>query len=239
MKLLNLLLWVTLFSVSMAFLESSVVVYLRELMYPEGFSFPLAEIDGHLAVTEIIREISTLLMLAAVAFIAGRTLSRSLAWFVYSFAVWDIFYYIFLKLLIDWPASLLEWDILFLLPVTWTGPVLTPLIVCILMISLAAVILYYSYIGVNTKLRAIEWTILITGAFIVVLSFTWDYSGYILENYSITEIWNIPVDRSLLEYAYAYIPRSFNWWIFTAGNIVITSAIIVIYRRFKSSAPCK
>lgn len=239
MRILYLLISVTLFSVSMAFLESSVVVYLRELMYPEGFSFPLAEIEGHLAITEIIRELSTLIMIATVAFMAGRTLSRSFAWFIYSFAVWDIFYYVFLKLLIDWPASLLEWDILFLLPVTWTGPVISPLIVCILMVSLAAVILYSSYRGVNTKLRVIEWIVLTTGAFIVVISFTWDYSAYILERYSFTEIWNIPAERALLDYAYDYIPRSFNWGLFTAGNTVIAFAILMIYRRFKSSAPCK
>jgi hypothetical protein len=239
MRIRNLLIWLTLFSVSMAFLESSVVVYLRELIYPEGFFFPLAKIEGHLAVTEIIRELSTLIMLAAAAVISGRTLSRSLAWFVYSFAVWDIFYYVFLKLLIDWPASLLEWDILFLLPVTWTGPVLSPLIVCILMISLAAVILYSSYRGVDTKLRVIEWIIMTTGALIVVVSFTWDYSGYILDHYSFRELWNIPADKSLLDYAYGYIPRNFNWGLFTAGNIVIAFAILMIYRRFKFSAPCK
>jgi len=227
--------WITIFSIAMAFLESSVVVYLREIMYPQGFSFPLAPFEGHLALTEILRELSTLIMLAAVAFIAGRTFSRSLAWFVYSFAIWDIFYYVFLKLLIDWPASLLEWDILFLLPVTWTGPVLSPLIVCLSMISLAAVILYYSYRGVNTKLLGSEWLILIAGALIVIVSFTWDYSGYILEAYSLSDIWNMPRDGSLLEYASGYIPRSFNWWLFGAGNLVIASAIVIIYRRFRNS----
>jgi len=172
-------------------------------------------------------------MLASVAFIAGRAFSRSLAWFVYSFAIWDIFYYAFLKLLIDWPSSFLDWDILFLLPVTWTGPVLSPLLVCVLMISLAGVILYHSYRGVVTKLRVSEWLILIAGALVVVVSFTWDYSGYILERYSLSDIWNMPLDGSLLEYAAGYIPRSFNWWLFGAGNLVVVSAIILIYRRFR------
>ncbi len=233
MRLRNLLIWITLFSISMAFLESSVVVYLRELMYPEGFSFPLATIEGHLAVTEILREVSTLLMLVSIAFIAGKTFSRTLAWFVYSFAIWDIFYYVFLKLLIDWPSSLLEWDILFLLPVTWTGPVISPLILCIMMISLAAVILYHSYMGINTRLVAGEWIILIAGAVLVIVSFTWDYSAYILEGYSLSDIWNYPHDSSILDYASGYVPRRFNWWLFATGNLVIASAIILIYRRFK------
>jgi len=235
MRLRTVLIWITIFSVAMAFLESSVVVYLREIMYPGGFSFPLASFEGHLAVTEILRELSTLIMLAAVAFIAGRTFSRTLAWFVYSFAVWDIFYYVFLKLLVGWPASLLEWDILFLLPVTWTGPVLSPLIVCVSMISLAALILYYSYSGVDTKLEATEWLILIAGAVIVIVSFTWDYSGYILERYSLADIWNMPRDGSLLEYASGYIPRSFNWWLFGTGNLVIAAALIIVFRRFRHS----
>ena len=233
MRLRNLFIWITLFSISMAFLESSVVVYLREIMYPEGFSFPLATIEGHLALTEILREVSTLLMLVSIAFIAGRTFSRSFAWFVYSFAIWDIFYYVFLKLLIDWPSSLLEWDILFLLPVTWTGPVISPLIVCVVMISLAAVILYHSNRGINTRLVAVDWIIIISGAVIVILSFTWDYSGYILERYSLSDIWNYPYDSSILDYASGYVPRRFNWWLFATGNLVIASDIFLIYRRFK------
>lgn len=236
MKLRDLFIWVTLFSVAMAFLESSVVIYLREIMYPGGFSFPLASFEGDLAITELLREVATLLMLAAVAFIAGKNLSRGLAWFVYSFAIWDIFYYVFLKVLIDWPASLMDWDILFLLPVTWTGPVITPLIVCVLMISLAAVILYYSYRGHDVKLKGREWFILIAGAIIVVIAFAWDYSSYILETYSLSDIWNMPRDGSLLEYATAYIPRTFNWWLFTAGNLIIVSAILMLWRRLRVQA---
>lgn len=234
MRLRNLMIWISLFSMAMAFLESSVVVYLREIFYPDGFSFPLSPFSGHLAVTEIIREFSTLVMLATISIIAGRTFSRSFAFFLYCFAVWDIFYYLFLKLLIGWPATLIEWDILFLLPVTWTGPVLSPLIVCIVMLGLSFVILHYSERGVVTKIKPMEWYILIAGAVVVIIAFTWDYSGYILEKYSLSDIWNIPRDSSVLEYAYGYIPRKFNWWLFTAGNLVIVSAIVLIYRRLRS-----
>lgn len=87
--------------------------------------------------------------------------------------------------------------------------------------------------GVYTRLKASEWLILIAGALVVVVSFTWDYSGYILERYSLSDIWNMPLDGSLLEYAAGYIPRSFNWWLFGAGNLVVVSAIILIYRRFR------
>jgi len=228
-----MILLVTLFSIGMAFLESSVVIYLREILYPEGFSFPLATFTGKIAITEILREVSTLLMLVTIAIIAGRTFSRSFAWFLFSFAIWDIFYYVFLKILIGWPSSLIDWDILFLIPVTWTGPVISPLIVCVIMLGLTSVILYYSYNGVNTKLKPLEWNILVTGALIVVVAFTWDYSGYILEKYSLSDIWNIPRDSSLLDYAYGYIPRRFNWWLFASGNLVILSGEIVLYLRLR------
>ncbi|MBN1388853.1 MAG: hypothetical protein JW965_10420 [Bacteroidales bacterium] len=233
MRLRNLLIWATLFSIAMAFMESAVVIYLREILYPEGFSFPLATFEGHLAVTEILREVATLIMLAAVAFIAGKRFSERFAWFVYCFAIWDIFYYVFLWLLIGWPAMLFEWDVLFLLPVTWTGPVISPLIVCIIMISLAAVILYHSNRGVDTKIKTAEWLIMITGAIIVIVSFTWDYSGYILERYSLLDIWNLPQDNSLLDYASGYIPRRFNWWLYMAGNLIIVSGIVMLYRRLR------
>lgn len=228
-----LLIWLTVFSIAMAFMESAVVIYLRELLYPGGFSFPLAEMEGSLAVTEIIRELSTLIMLMAVAVIAAKGFSLRFAWFIYCFAVWDIFYYIFLFLLIGWPASLLEWDILFLLPLTWTGPVISPLIITVLMISLAMLIVYYSDRGIDTRIKKLEWIILTAGALVVVIAFTWDYSAYILEEYSVADLWNMPLKGSLLEYASGYIPRRFNLALFTAGVLIIIYAIIALGLRFR------
>ena len=91
-----------------------------------------------------------------------------------------------------------------------------------------------SYRGVNTKLLGSEWLILIAGALVLIVSFTWDYSGYILERYSLSDIWNMPRDGSLLEYAAGYVPRSFNWWLFASGILILTSAILLIYLRFRS-----
>ena len=237
MRLRKLFIGITLLCIALAFMESAVVVYLREILYPEGFSFPLAKFEGHLAVTEILREVSTLVILVAIAIITAKKFSEGFAWFVYCFAIWDIFYYVFLKALIDWPASLFDWDILFLLPVTWTGPVISPLIVCITMITLMAVILYFYSRGVDTKIKPVEWIMMIAGAVIVIVSFTWDYSGYILERYSLSDIWNLPQDSSILDYASGYIPRRFNWWLFAAGNLIIVSAIILLYRRLRRLVP--
>lgn len=110
----------------MAFLESAVVVYLRAIYYPDGNLFPMKLIEGRIAVTELWREAATMVMLITVAVIVSKRAIERFAWFIYAFAIWDIFYYVFLYFLLGWPQSLLTWDILFLIPVTWTGPVLAP-----------------------------------------------------------------------------------------------------------------
>jgi len=135
------LLWVTLFAVAMGMLESSVVIYLRELYYPAGFKFPLHATSYTVAVTELFRELSTLIMLLGIGMLAGKNKHERFAWFIYSFAIWDIFYYVFLYLLINWPVTLFDWDVLFLLPTMWVGPVWAPVFLSLLMILLALCIL--------------------------------------------------------------------------------------------------
>ena len=170
-------------------------------------------------------------MLFTLALIAGRSVSERFAWFIYCFAVWDIFYYVFLKLVLDWPVSLMTWDILFLIPVTWTGPVLAPLIVSASMILLAMVILRYTdHDGTGVKIKGWEWTLLVSGALLVVLSLTWDYSGYILEHFSFGDLWSIP-RRNLLDVALSYIPRRFDWGLFIVAEGTVLTATGLIYRR--------
>ena len=60
-------------------------------------------------------------MLATVGSAAGRTAVGKFAFFLFLFGVWDIFYYIWLKVFLHWPASLLTWDVLFLIPVPWVA----------------------------------------------------------------------------------------------------------------------
>ena len=130
MKLLyTKIIFSSLFAISMAYLESAVVVYLRELYYPDGFQFPLTGIPLRILIIEIGREAATILMLYAYAKSVGSNGREVMAYFSLNFGVWDIWYYIWLKLLLDWPATILDWDILFLIPVPWVGPVLAPVIV--------------------------------------------------------------------------------------------------------------
>jgi hypothetical protein len=127
----RLLPWMTAFFIAMAFLESAVVVYLRALYYPEGFGFPLVPMDPALVATEMGREFATLVMLLAPAALVTRRALERFAWFCIGFGIWDIFYYVWLKVLLGWPASLAEPDLLFLLPVPWVGPVWAPCLISV------------------------------------------------------------------------------------------------------------
>lgn len=123
------------FAIAMAWLESAVVLYLRTLLdrLNPYQPTPLPELGG-LAGAELIREAATLIMLALVGWLAGRTWRSRLGYFLLAFGIWDIFYYVFLVPLTGWPNSLLDWDILFLIPLPWWGPVLAPVLIALLMV---------------------------------------------------------------------------------------------------------
>ena len=126
---------VVVFATAMAWVESAVVYYLRthiDRIVPYQPN-PLPIIGG-LGPVELMRELATLVMLFTVGALAGRTWRTRVGYMVVAFGVWDIFYYVFLKLMCGWPHSLTDWDILFLLPLPWWGPVLAPMLIALLMI---------------------------------------------------------------------------------------------------------
>ena len=166
--------WLVVFSVAMAFLEAVVVVYLRELYYPEGFAFPLKMIPARVALIEAGRELATVVMLVAVAWFSGRTPAERFALFGICFAVWDIFYYAWLRALIGWPASFFTWDILFLIPSPWIGPVISPLAVSVCLIVGSIIILNRLKSGGRFRPNLWEWAIACGGALLIVLSYTMD-----------------------------------------------------------------
>jgi len=226
-------LWITLFGISMAFFESSIVIYLRELYYPEGFSFPLRHIDPHIGITELIREFFSLVMIVSVAAMTSRSFMQRFANFLYIFAVWDIFYYVFLKLVLGWPDSLLTWDVLFLIPVTWSGPVITPILISLIMILFALVIGYFNKRSENRfYLEPREWVILLAGALVVFISFIWDYTRYLIKNIDMQMFKDGRVlQENLQELAYQYVPAGFNWWVFALGVLLLLVALIMVYYR--------
>ena len=225
------LIWVTVYSIAMAFLETAVVVYLREIYYPYGFQFPLVPIDRHIAITEVGREAATLVMMLAVGFLAGKTGIQRFAYFILVFGIWDIFYYVFLKLILGWPESLLTWDILFLIPTTWVGPVIAPVIISILMILLGWFIIRRTERGYPLQIPVLAWVLLIVGSVTVVLAFTWDFTAYLKENNSFHSFWSIPDKSALYESVYEYIPRKFNWFLFVLSLANICAGIGVIFNK--------
>jgi len=164
---------VAIFSIAFAYIEAAVVVYIRAIFYPAGFTFPLAEFGADVRwqrflLTEAGREAATIVLILTSAWLFGRDRRRRLAYFLTIFAIWDIFYYIWLKVLIDWPSSIMDWDILFLIPLPWASPVLAPVLVSMIMLFFAVMILYRP---AALRVNKTDWLGFILAAFVVVLSF--------------------------------------------------------------------
>ena len=123
------------FAIAMAWVEAASVLYIRSLVDRiEPYQPNPLPIHGALGNVELWREAATLVMLATLGMLAGRTWRRRAGYAALAFGVWDIFYYVFLRLISGWPRTLLDWDILFLLPLPWWGPVLAPVSIAVVMI---------------------------------------------------------------------------------------------------------
>lgn len=221
----NSFIWVFIFSIAMAFLESAIVVYLRELYYPEGFSFPLKVLPDSIAATELFREAATIIMLLAISILAGKNGPERFAYFLLSFAIWDIFYYVFLKIILGWPASFLTWDILFLLPVSWVGPVIAPIINSLTMILLSLLILYFSSIKRSARIHVMEWGLLIIGSLVIIVSYTKDYVSFMLKGFSLIELFSYSDPEKIISLSTQYVPADFNWTVFITGQVILFVAI--------------
>lgn len=224
-------LWLTIFSMAMGYLESAIVVYLRKIYYPDGFGFPLVPIDPNMTATEFWREAATITMLLGVGVLAGRNASQRFAFFIFSFAVWDIFYYVFLKVLDNWPESLFTWDLLFLIPVPWVGPVITPCIVASTMIFHALSIVGLQEKGYAAYTSCRDWLLLTLGSLVIILSFVWDYARYMRQTHSFAELWTLSSGESLFAEALEYVPQQFNWWSFWLGEAILLLTIGWFIRR--------
>ncbi|MBK8808376.1 MAG: hypothetical protein IPO21_17815 [Bacteroidales bacterium] len=221
------LLWITLFSIAMGMLESAVVIYLREIYYPQGFMFPLKPTSTNIAITELVREFATLVMLLSIAVLVGKSAIERFAWFLFCFAVWDIFYYIFLYVFIDWPASVFEWDVLFLLPTMWVGPVWAPVLLSITMIFLAMSILYNQKRKMPNTLNKKVLLLLISGSLIVIVSFCIDFYMYLINSFPNQSIDKLFFSENIFEYSLSYVPQTFYIEIFLLGFFMILAGIII------------
>src|SRR3954464_11817445 len=126
---------VMLFAIAMAWVEAASVFYIRALVDRiEPYQADPLPINGALGHVELWREAATLVMIAALGMLAGRTWRRRAGYAALAFGAWDIFYYVFLRMMSGWPETLLDWDILFLLPLPWWGPVLAPVSIALVML---------------------------------------------------------------------------------------------------------
>jgi hypothetical protein len=126
---------VVVFAIAMGWVEAACVFYIRALVGRiEPYQANPLPLNAALGNVELWREASTLVMIAAVGLLAGRTWRRRAGYAALAFGTWDICYYIFLHLVCGWPRTLFDWDILFLLPLPWWGPVLAPVSIALLMI---------------------------------------------------------------------------------------------------------
>jgi len=223
------------FSIAMGALEGIVVIYLRQIYYPKGFDFPLALFSPQMFFIEWIREASTILMLVCIGIIAGENFCERLSYFLYAFAIWDISYYVWLKIFLNWPPSFLTWDILFLIPVPWVGPVLAPIICSLTMILIASSIVNLQQKGCTLTIKLSEYALAIVGAFIIFFTFIWDYSKIIIEEGFCSNFLTLAKNEHLRQIISQYKPTHYNWYLFALGETLILCALTLVVRRTKSS----
>ena len=182
------------YAIAMGYLEAAVVVYLRQALGIEHDAlFPLRDGGGLQALSpiELGRELATLVMLAGLGWLAGTGRIERLAWTAVAFGTWDIAYYGWLWLFVGWPPSPATWDILFLVPVPWVGPVWAPVVVSAALIGFG--LLTARRLRAGGAMAIGPWQVAggLTGGVLVILSFTLD-AGNILAG-GIPETWAWPV----------------------------------------------
>jgi hypothetical protein len=225
------LIWLVIFGIAMGFLEAIVVVYMRQLHYPQGFEFPLKFLSPELLLIEWVRELSTIIMLLAIGILTGKTNLQRFLYFLFIFAIWDIIYYVALKLFLNWPASFFTWDILFLIPIPWIGPVIAPVICSITMIYFSLGILKREEIGFVARLSTFDWISVIAGATIIFISFTIDYFSILAQNGFLGSFLSLSDNQHFWDIISQYEPVRFNWIIFSAGELLLLTRIsFVIYQ---------
>ena len=209
-----------LFAIAMGYVEAAVVVYLRRIYYPQGFVFPLnnAVLD-RMFLVEPGRELATIVMLTTIAILTGRRRLERFGWFLFAFAVWDVFYYVWLKVLLNWPPSLLTWDILFLIPFPWAAPVLSPVLVAVSMAVWGLVLVRLDRVGHVLRPRLGEWLMTALGALAILGSFLSDFAVVAMHS----------SDRAAQ--VAAHVPSNYPWWLFALGLALLWAAFLSVSRR--------
>jgi hypothetical protein len=209
---------VVFFSIAMAWVESAAVAYLRTLLNRvEPYQQSPLPIVSLFTATELIREAATVIMLISVASLAGKSWREKCGYFMVSFGVWDIFYYVFLKVIVGWPHTLFDWDILFLLPLPWWGPVLSPMLISLILI--VGGVLSTRIDGALARLRPSRgaWMLCLGGVTTALYVFMVD------------SIHAIGKGASAIRHL---LPTGFNWPFFIGALVVMAAPIIDMALQF-------
>jgi hypothetical protein len=208
------LLWLTLYAIAMAYIESALVVHLRHLYYAENplAIFPLRLFSHRDLAIELAREIATVVMILTIALLAVRESGRRFAAFVYVFGVWDLFYYLWLKILIGWPQTWLEWDVLFLIPWPWLGPWITAALIALLFTLWGGWVLYTSR---EPRFDKLSVSVFIGGTVLGLAAFLWP--GALL----------LPGGEAAFD---GYQPGNFPWIISLIGLLAMTAGLATALR---------
>ena len=199
------------FAIGMAWVEAASVYYLRVTVdRVEPYQKNPLPMSGALGQVELVREAATLLMLVTLGLLAGRTRQAQLGYTAVAFGVWDIFYYVFLRMIGDWPRSLLDWDILFLLPLPWWGPVLAPVSIASLMIVGGTLASQTTVRRPATSLTRTLWRLSGLGIALALYAFMAD---------------SLRVVHQGLDATTTVLPEAFNWSVFCVAFMLMAAPV--------------
>jgi hypothetical protein len=208
---------VVVYAIAMALLEAAVVTYLRTMLdRVDPYQPSPLPVPPWLMRIEVARELATMVMLGTVAWLAGRNWRTCFGYFLVAFGVWDIFYYVFLAPMSGWPRSLLDWDVLFLIPLPWWGPVLSPVSIAALMVAVGTLI---TQSGREERVlwpRPAAWALSIAGALLALYVFMADALH--------APEWNAEMLGQIL-------PAAFNWPLFGVALAMMSAPVFDMVRQ--------
>ncbi len=199
---------VAVFAVAMAWVESAVVFYLRALIdrINPNQTAPLPDYPGMYS-TESVREAATLLMLIAIGWLAGNRRRTRWGYTAIAFGIWDIFYYVFLKVICDWPKTLWDADVLFLIPVPWRGPVIAPVLIALMMIAWGTLATQFEMPAKRVRFERRSWLVNFAGISLALYVFMADA---------------IRVSGQGMKAIQNVVPERFNWPLFLVALLLMS-----------------
>jgi hypothetical protein len=206
--------WLTVsaFAIAFAWVESAVVFYLRtHVNRLEPYQADPLPLIGDLGPVELVRELATMIMLLTIGMLAGKTWRARWGYAALAFGLWDIFYYVFLKVMYGWPRTLLDWDILFLIPLPWWGPVIAPMLIAFLMILWGTLVTQFERNHPAALSKGRVWTVAFLGMLLALYVFMTD--ALRVSNQGVEVIRNV-------------LPVEFNWPLFLVAWALMSAPVV-------------